>query len=468
MMAGECMVRALRSADDRTLIYCDEGQWSGAAIAEAVDSLASELQSILGVNRGATVGMWFWNSIDFVIALLAIQRAGFCALPADASASTLEAKQIFTAAGSVLVLVGREHDLPGTGVDRRYSHEDRQGTSHAFQPVELDESVPAITLPRYVSDGALVGVTLTFGDWRRRLRFNMSLHEGPLYGPVTDGKSPCFLTVQQMSHGTARIGTLPFLLLGIPQVIMHRFDASAVVECILRHAVTTTFMVPGMVERLTSELGSRRQNLSLSRLLYGGAKINNDAILTSYEILGPCLIRLYGSIEAGWPMTILTRDEHVRFLQDKSIHTAGVGRAIPGIELRIGDTAQKADDPVAELFVRSEQVGSLYKGVDGWYGTGDLATIDERGYVHLFGRVDRMINSGAYHIYPQEVEQAIQRAFGTVSVKVYGEPDEKWGEAVVARIVWRDEIQPPTLPEFRRILSKYVARYKVPHKLYSD
>lgn len=466
MSTHDYMAQALRRAGDRTLVHCEGEEWSGAALDEAVTDLACALQSDLGVGHGAVIGMWFWNSVDFLIVLLAIQRAGFCALPADASASPQEARRTFEAVKPVLVLVDEGHELPGTAVDRRYARTDRRPAAHDLQPAGQDDDVPTLMLPRYVDEGKLVAVTLTTGDLRRRLQFNAALHAGGLYGPLPADTTPCFLTVQQMSHGTARIGTLPFLLLGLPQVVLRRFDASAVLECLGRHAVTTTFMVPGMVERLCAAAGAPVAGLRLARLLYGGARMDNETVVAAHERLGHCLVRLYGSIEAGWPVTVLTREEHVRFTQEGRLVPSDIGRAIEGIAIRIG-TAQSAPPGVAaELFVRSPQVASRYAGGDGWYGTGDLVTVDAQGHVQVQGRVDRMINSGAYHIYPQEVEQAIRQAFDVVTVDVYGEPDEKWGEAVVARIAWNPGTRPPPLPEFRRVLSERIARYKVPRRIY--
>lgn len=466
MIAGRYFSDALRSAGSRTLVYCEGEEWSGRAIDGAVDALAAELQSSLGIKPSTTVGMWFWNSVDFLIVLLAIQRAGFCALPADASASPLEARRIFEAAKSELVLVDAGHDLPGTGVDRRYARADGAAAPQAFQPVELDDNAPTLMLPRYVDHGRLVAVTLTVGDLYRRLMFNAALHQGDFYGPLPAAVAPCYLTVQQMSHGTARIGTLPFLLLGLPQVVLERFDAGAVVEAILRHAVTTTFMVPGMVERLCLELKAAPRHLSLSRLLYGGAKMDNDTVHAIHETAGPCLIRLYGSIEAGWPVAALTQDEHVRLMEHAQLGTSCIGRAIPGIETRIGATPAEIQEASGELFIRSRQVASRYGDREGWYGTGDLVTLNRDGYLQLLGRTDRMINSGAYHIYPQEIEQAIRQAFDVASVTVYGEPDKQWGEAVVARITWGEGVQLPSPAEFRRVLSGQLARYKVPRRFY--
>jgi acyl-CoA synthetase (AMP-forming)/AMP-acid ligase II len=143
-----------------------------------------------------------------------------------------------------------------------------------------------------------------------------------------------------------------------------------------------------------------------------------------------------------------------------------IGREIPGVEARIGAAPAQQPGSAGELFIRSEQVASRYRDEDGWYGTGDLVTRNQEGYLQILGRADRMINSGAYHLYPQEIEQAIRKAFDVVSVTVYGEPDEKWGEAVVARIAWGAGVQAPSLADFRQVLSKHIARYKVPRRLY--
>ena len=99
---------------------------------------------------------------------------------------------------------------------------------------------------------------------------NASLYRGGAYGPGF-GADECFLTTQQLMHGTGLMGTFPFLHMGLPQVILRGFDAAEVIETTLRHRATATFFVPGMVTRLTEVVTETGRSVAppLRRIVYG-------------------------------------------------------------------------------------------------------------------------------------------------------------------------------------------------------
>jgi acyl-CoA synthetase (AMP-forming)/AMP-acid ligase II len=108
-----------------------------------------------------------------------------------------------------------------------------------------------------------------------------------------------------------------------------------------------------------------------------------------------------------------------------------------------------------------------YADPDGWCALGDVAWLDEAGYLHLGGRLDGMINTGSYHVYPREVEEAIAAVPGVQSTLVRGEPDPTWGEAVTAYVVPEDPVTGEQLTErIRRALEARLARYKLPKRLH--
>ena len=101
--------------------------------------------------------------------------------------------------------------------------------------------------------------------------------------------------------------------------------------------------------------------------------------------------------------------------------------------------------------------------LQGWCALGDLALLDGRGYLYLRGRLDRMINTGSYHVYPDDVEEAISAVPGVGAVHVTGEPDPKWGQAVIAYVVIDDEADPEDLVgRIQSELPTRLARYKIP------
>ncbi len=104
---------------------------------------------------------------------------------------------------------------------------------------------------------------------------------------------------------------------------------------------------------------------------------------------------------------------------------------------------------------------------DGWYALGDIGWLDDNGYLYLGGRLDGMINTGSYHVYPGEVEEAITAAPGVKATLVRGEPDPTWGQAVTAYVVPTDPDAATTLPTtLRPLLEQRLARYKLPKRIH--
>ncbi len=461
MIAGEAMRLALRSAADRTLILGESGTLTGAELNAAIDALSADIRSLVGPL--AAVGVWYWNSAHAMIAHLAIERAGATRVPVDPSAAPAEATAIFQAAGVELVVADTEHSDPSLGAVLVYDDGHEITSVSPIDLVEVPDDATALLYPRTVSAAGLLAIPISFANWESCMRLNAALFCDGTYGPALSG-AECFLTTQQMMHGTGLIGTFPFLHLGLPQVILRQFEPAEVVETLATFGITTAFMVPGMVTRLADELGEHRQELRLKRVIYGGAPISADDMRRSAQILGPVLVQIYGRLEGGWPLTYLSQTDHADIAIGHDSRHGSCGKAIPGVELEIKPLVP---DPNAagELRVRGPMVSPSFRNPDGWCSLGDLATCDSDGYYTLHGRLDGMINTGSYHVYPAEVQETIESMFPGTQVTVAAEPDPKWGQAVAATITWAPGETPPTDDAFRRTLAGRLARYKIPTRL---
>ena len=102
---------------------------------------------------------------------------------------------------------------------------------------------------------------------------------------------------------------------------------------------------------------------------------------------------------------------------------------------------------------------------DGWCGLGDLARLDNDGYLYLGGRLDGMINTGSYHVYPQEVQDAITALPYVQAALVRGEDDPAWGQAVTAYIVPTPGAPGELDPVIREALKHRLASYKIPKRI---
>jgi acyl-CoA synthetase (AMP-forming)/AMP-acid ligase II len=102
---------------------------------------------------------------------------------------------------------------------------------------------------------------------------------------------------------------------------------------------------------------------------------------------------------------------------------------------------------------------------DGWCGLGDLARIDDDGYLYLGGRLDGMINTGSYHVYPQEVHDAITALPYVQAALVRGEDDSTWGQAVTAYVVPAPDAPGNLAQVIRAALRQRLASYKIPKRV---
>jgi acyl-CoA synthetase (AMP-forming)/AMP-acid ligase II len=258
-------------------------------------------------------------------------------------------------------------------------------------------------------------------------------------------------------HGTSIVGTFPFLRLGLPQVLLERFSAEAAASAIDEHRVTTTFMVPGMVTRLVQVGGAT----GLRRLLYGGAPFPREELLPAIETFGDALVQLYGNWSGAWPISILTGEEHLRILHDDDPIAASCGRPVPEVEVQLRPLPG-ATGGERELCVRGPTVVPDVADPDGWYGLGDIMRADNDAYLYWCGRVDGLINTGAYHVYPGEIEEALNALPEIEAARVVGEPDTTWGEAVVAYVIAPDGDS----DTMRAALRAHLAPYKIPKRIH--
>jgi acyl-coenzyme A synthetase/AMP-(fatty) acid ligase len=232
-------------------------------------------------------------------------------------------------------------------------------------------------------------------------------------------------------------------------------------ELVERFAITATGMTSGMLSLLAERSAGRWQPGTLRRVLYGGAPLAEADMRRAVEVVGPVLVQVYGRLEGGWPLTVLSPFDHDAILAGDGRLARSCGRAIdPHVELRLRPVAG-AGDASGELGTRSAMVVGEYADPDGWCQLGDLARRDDDGYVFLEGRLDDMINTG-YHVYPAQVEEALLSLAGVRGARVRGEPDAKRGEAIAAYVVSDGEQDADALRERLRAL---LAPYKIPHRI---
>jgi acyl-CoA synthetase (AMP-forming)/AMP-acid ligase II len=225
--------------------------------------------------------------------------------------------------------------------------------------------------------------------------------------------------------------------------------------------VTHALTVPTMLEML---LDADALPLPALRILqYGAAPIHPDTLRRTLDALPAVgLVNLYGQTE-GSPITCLGPEDHLRIRDEgREELLLSVGRAAPGVELRIErpDDSGVGQSGVGEVVARAAHL--FLSDEDGWLRTGDLGHLDADGYLFLHGRRGEKIIRGGENIYPLEVERVLESHPGVREAAVVGVPDRHWGETVKAVIVAADPNQPPAPDELRVYVRASLAGFKVP------
>jgi acyl-CoA synthetase (AMP-forming)/AMP-acid ligase II len=248
-----------------------------------------------------------------------------------------------------------------------------------------------------------------------------------------------------MSHGSG-LYILPYVARAARHVIpaSSGFDPREFFDLCDRHPACAAFLAPTMVQRLRSEAersGARPANLRT--IVYGGGPMYVEELKKAMAVLGTVFVQIYGQGEAPMTITGLRRADHA--LADDAI-LGSVGWARSGVEVAVVDDEDRsvAVGEIGEVVCRGDVVMSGYwnnaraseetlRG--GWLHTGDLGSLDARGYLTLRDRSKDVVISGGSNIYPREIEEALLAHPGVAEASVVGQPDPEWGEVVVAFVV---------------------------------
>jgi fatty-acyl-CoA synthase len=464
MIAGEVSRRAVQDAGERTLLIGSGGvRRSGREIERRTAALAMALLA-RGLG-GRRIGLWYWNGPAAIEAFLAVEWIGATRVPVDPGAPADETAAVFAAAKVEAVLTDNEHLALA---DRALLHDDDAPLSApgSLPPITVSPEATLMLYPRMASRGELMAVPISYTNWSAAMEVNAALYRSGAYGPPL-GETECFLTAQQIMHGTGLIGTFPFLCMGLPQVLLRRYSAGEAIDAILEHRVTSTFFVPGMVSRLADVAAERALRVSppLQRVLYGGAPADPAALRRAIDVVGPVFVQLYGRFEGGWPLSILSPQDHLAQVGGEPLLGRSCGRPIAQTEIRLRPVPGHPPE-AGELCVRNGMVVHEAADPDGWCALGDIVRRDENGYLYLGGRLDGMINTGSYHVYPREVVDAIAAVDGVREALVRGEPDPVWGQAVTAYVVLAPGAAANLLDTLRPALGRRLASYKIPKRFH--
>ncbi|HEY3067515.1 MAG TPA: AMP-binding protein [Methylomirabilota bacterium] len=429
---------AARRHADRPALFWENGMITYAGLWARMGGFAQWLGE-QGVRPGDRVALTLLNSREFVVALLGGLVHGVTMAPLDPLLAPHERDRILA-------------DLrPALVIDKV---ETRVAPCTPAPP-----AAPALVLYTSGSTGQPKGAVLSHAA----LSFASQSWAGPVMKLTP---YDVVLAVLPLSHSFGLNGALLAPLhTGATVVLLERFTPAAVLAAIGGRRVTVFPGVTTMFQRLLAAPELERADLSSLRIALSGAAPCPWRLCQDWQSrTGVRIVRGFGMSEAFRPISYLADDHADR--------ADSIGRAVPGVELRIVDDAGTPlrTGAEGELWVRTPAVMDGYLGApeetravlsDGWFKTGDLAVISPDGFVRIVGRKRERILRAGYSIFPSEVESLLLTHSAVAEAAVVGRPDPGLGEEVAAFVV-RKAGADATPEELIAYCKERLAGYKYP------
>ncbi len=259
-----------------------------------------------------------------------------------------------------------------------------------------------------------------------------------------------FLHIAPLSHGTG-LHVLPVYFKGGTTVTMNLPDLKAFCINIQQEKITHTFLVPTILYRfLEFDLHKMFDLTSLETVIYGASPMDPAKLRGLLDKFGNVFVQVYGASESFPPASLLGKAEHLDLSEEGLKRLGSCGKPVAGYEMIVSDDDGR-EVPVGEqgeIWIRG---GGTIKGYyknpegtqmeftpDGWWKSGDMGYMDEKGYAYIVDRKKNMIISGGFNIYPSEVESALLSHPAVLNAAVIGIPHPEWGEAVHAEIILKE------------------------------
>jgi len=455
-----------------------------AELAENTTRLAHGLAA-RGVSRGDRVAFLGLNSIELVETMFATAKLGAVFLPLNTRLAPPETAYILADSGAKLLIAAPGFDdvtgapqvqrLPvdvvPVGAARRDGPEEpgnpeepggpgglwSERTAPFDEPVGHDD----LFMIQYTSGttGRPKGVMLTHG--------NIIWNVYNLLVDVDVRSDEVALVTAPLFHTAALNQVLfPTLLKGGTALIEPRFDPDRAISLIETRGVTLLFGVTSMYLALTQSPRWPDADLSTLRSALSGGAPLPVSLLQAYLDRGLMIVQGYGLTEASPGATMLRAADGVR-----KIGSAGTPCFFTDVRVVTPGLADVAAGDRGEVLVQGPNVTPGYWQqpaasqaafvAGGWLRTGDLARVDDEGYLYIVDRLKDMIISGGENIYPAEVEQALYTHPAVAECAVIGVPDPRWGE-VARAVVVRRASPPVTEADLIAHLDGRLARYKIP------
>lgn len=434
-----------------------------------------------GVRKGDRVNVLLLNTNEFLETLFACAKIGAIFVPINIRLSAPEVDYIVKdSSSSVFIYDVRLQFIIEELKEKNETHlqfiEVNPGSDRESSPYEkligeypssetgFELNADDYLMLMYTSGttGKPKGAILTHGNTLANIMNGLYLL------PVT--AEDITLTVAPLFHiGGLGISTTQMMYLGGTVVLLDLFTPQSTLEWIEKEKVSTVFMVPSMWQLVMHDSRIEDYDLSSLRLACSGGAPCPLPVIEYFKGKGIPFMEGFGMTETAPIVSILKEEDTIRKIGSVGKPPIHVGVKIVDPTDRevpigqVGELAIKGPNVTVGYWNKPEATKEALRS--GWFYTGDLAKIDDEGYIYIVDRKKDMIISGGENIYPIEVEQVLVRMPNVKEVAVIGIPNEKWGEVIKAYIVLNSPRQTIKLDDIREYCDGRLARFKMPKEI---
>jgi fatty-acyl-CoA synthase len=476
MNIGDWIRKWSQLSPEKTAIIDDGREISYKELNQRSNQVASFLLQ-RDLHKGDRVGVFLYNCHEYIAIYCALAKVGAIFVPLNWRMAPPELSHILKDCGATFLFFGEDflntvlsiRDTIGEIKNWIYvGHEDIHWAEN-YQEIEAHSSTEPTVLEEPDSEDChiILYSSGTTGFPKGAVLSNRKTFFNALNANIFYRLTPLdiFLVSRPLFHsGGLLVDSTPALYKGATIIYKNRFSPHEYLETIEKYSVTIIETSATFLNFILKECNISHYNLRSLKSCYTGGERVSNLTLKEYHNRGIPLSQLFGMTETSI-VTWLSTDDAVRKI-------GSVGKPVLHGEVKIVNADRKQINPgdIGEIMVKGPILMSGYwnkpevtKEVmkNGWFYTGDLATVDDEGFIYIVDRQKDMFISGGENVYPAEVEKVLLTNPKIFDVAVYGVGDEKWGEVGKASIILQDNTA-MSVSEVMDFLHGKIGRFKIP------
>lgn len=485
---------------NKEIVYRDKARFTYRTLYERINRLASGLEK-LGVKQGDTVCVFDYDSNRYLECYFAVPMMGAVLHTMNWRLSTEQILYTMNHAEDDVVLINSdflpvleeiwdklttvkkvvlltdEDKKPATKLNIDIEYEEMlRGASPTYDFPDLDENTKATTFYTTATTGLPKGV---YFSHRQLVLHTMctALMVGSYESIGRFRSRDVYMPLTPMFH--AHAWGIPYVatLLAVKQVYPGKYEPEVLLKLILGEKVTFSHCVPTIIHMLVTSPVAKKVDLSHWKVIIGGAALPKGLAKAAMD-LGIEIYAGFGMSETCPVVTIANLKEHMLdWDADKKVDVLiKTGLPLPLAELKVvdsqgnelphdgkstGELVMRVPYLTESYFKDPEKTKELWR--DGWLHGGDVAYIDEEGYVQITDRMKDVIKTGGEWISSLDLESLTSQFAGVSEAAAIGIPDEKWGERPMMVVVLKPEFKGKvSADDLKQFLKKFADEGRLP------